>query len=713
MMLRRKTLAMLAALSLAAGAAACGDTDDPSPTPLPDAGEDVGPDAELDTDPNPDVEEDVDVDPDPDADVDPDPIVAPTPGDLVITELMKQPTEVAAFEGQWVELLNTSDAELELEGCALGSSSLDEAVVIGESLTVESGGYLTLAASANAGFDADFILEGLVLAEGEGSVSLDCDGTTITEVVYDAGESYPSVAGASLSRDPAFNGATDDSGDYWCAATAAYNGADLGTPGAVNPSCIEGPDASAAIADLLLNGPGDDGKLIEGATVTYVRPMVGVDDAGFFVQSRPEGPALFVAVAEGEEMPVEVNDVVSFLATSVVSNGGATWVDGFESLTVDASNGDRDALVTDLTAATDLITSLNSYTHRIVSASMTISGDLLTFAGPGHQAYPVATEGVAEGAQLRMATELRQAFGLESGCEIDLSMTPLWRFEETAQFMVYDATEIDVSECPELSVVSATSTSATQVELVLTRALGPILADGSQFTIEGLTVTGAVVDGPKVILTTEEQTSAAEYTVELDDSLTDIFGATIAADASATFTGFVALELVISEVMARFTGGNGDPGEFIELYNPGTEDFDLSGCLLKRDSSSSNEMEIDAGVIVPAGGYTLFASSANAGASLTVAQELGFGLNNGSMIYWIECAGEVLDEIATPGPQLGRSFQKDVNRLVTPNPAGSYSTDVWCFTPGAEGDEYVVHINANDEAELKFGTPGTANLACD
>ena len=33
------------------------------------------------------------------------------------------------------------------------------------------------------------------------------------------------------------NAVDNDDGSNWCAATAAYNGADLGTPGAANPTC--------------------------------------------------------------------------------------------------------------------------------------------------------------------------------------------------------------------------------------------------------------------------------------------------------------------------------------------------------------------------------------------------------------------------------------------------------------------------------------------
>ncbi|RDV38351.1 lamin tail domain-containing protein [Bradymonadaceae bacterium TMQ3] len=708
MMLRRKTLAMLAALSLAAGAAACGDTDDPSPTPLPDAGEDVGPDAELDVEPDPDVEEDVG----PDADVDPEPAVAPTPGDLVITEVMKQPTEVSAVEGQWVELFNTSDAELELEGCLLGSSELDEGVLIAESLTVVSGGYLTLAASANAGFDADLVLSGLRLSEAEGSVTLECDGETITEVAYDAGESYPAVAGASLSRDPAFNGATDNSGDYWCAATAAYNGADLGTPGAANPSCDggSGDTGSAQIADLLANGPGDDGKMIEGVTVTYVRPLVGSESAGFFVQASAGGPALFVAVAEGEVMPVEVNDVVDFRVLTVDSFGSSTWADSFDSLNVNAGAGNREALITDLTGAADLITDLDSYAHRLVRAELTITGELETFAGAGHQAYSVSNGAVGgdDDVKLRMPTELRESLGLAVGCDVDVTATPLWRFDATAQFMAYNSSELSVENCPALSVVSATATSITTVQLVLSRALGPINSDGSEFTIAGLAVTAAEANGPMVTLTTAEQTSMADYTVELADTLTDIFGDTIPADASASFTGFSSLSVVFSEIMTRFTGGGGDPGEYIELFNSGASAFDLSGCLLTRDAATNNEMVLADGLEIPAGGYVLFVSSDTI-PELTSAQTLELPLGNSGGTYALSCASQELDRVTVTSSTvaLGISYQKDVTKLGTPNPDGAAPSDSWCLTPEDAANQF-----ATFETELKYGTPGTANLAC-
>ncbi|WP_158542653.1 lamin tail domain-containing protein [Lujinxingia litoralis] len=706
MMLRRNTLAMLAALSLAAGAAACGGTDDPS---NPDVGEDAGPDVELDGDVIPDADEDTG----PDADVDLGPPTMPeSAGQVLITEVMKQPTETSAVEGQWIELFNTTDSDLALEGCELESSELDEPVAIAGELTIDAQGYLTVARSANAGFDADLVLDGLVLAEGAGAVALMCDGVTIARVDYDAGETYPSQAGASLSRDPAFDGSSGDDASYWCAATAAYNGADLGTPGAANPSCDggSGDTGSAQIADLLANGPGDDGKMIEGVTVTYVRPLVGDESAGFFVQASAGGPALFVAVAEGEAMPVEVNDVVDFRVLTVDSFGSSTWADSFDSLNVNAGAGNREALITDLTGAADLITDLDSYAHRLVSAELTITGELETFAGAGHQAYSVSNGAVGgdDDVKLRMPTELRESLGLAVGCDVDVTATPLWRFDATAQFMAYNSSELSVENCPALSVVSATATSTTTVQLVLSRALGPINSDGSEFTIAGLAVTAAEANGPMVTLTTAEQTSMADYTVELADTLTDIFGDTIPADASASFTGFSSLSVVFSEIMTRFTGGGGDPGEYIELFNSGASAFDLSGCLLTRDAATNNEMVLADGLEIPAGGYVLFVSSDTI-PELTSAQTLELPLGNSGGTYALSCAGQELDRLTVTSSTvaLGISYQKDVTKLGTPNPDGAAPSDSWCLTPEDAANQF-----ATFETELKYGTPGTANLAC-
>lgn len=77
-------------------------------------------------------------------------------------------------------------------------------------------------------------------------------------------------------------------------------------------------------------------------------------------------------------------------------------------------------------------------------------------------------------------------------------------------------------------------------------------------------------------------------------------GATDAAAAGA---------LVINEVMPSNTAacadGFGEFDDWVELYNPGAADLDLTGYTVTDDTAMPTRMTLPAGVVVPARGYKL------------------------------------------------------------------------------------------------------------
>ncbi|MBI2372654.1 MAG: 5'-nucleotidase C-terminal domain-containing protein [Deltaproteobacteria bacterium] len=163
------------------------------------------------------------------------------PGDLIITEIMKDPTSVTDAAGEWFEIHNPTTLRFDLIGCDLYDLGSD-VYTFATSFVIEPGQYATLASSAAPGFTPDFVYSGFQLANADDEVVISCPATggsvDVDFVLYDNGPTFPDLVGASM-----FLGseATDvdlnDDGANWCAAVAIYNGTDKGSPGAANPNC--------------------------------------------------------------------------------------------------------------------------------------------------------------------------------------------------------------------------------------------------------------------------------------------------------------------------------------------------------------------------------------------------------------------------------------------------------------------------------------------
>jgi len=161
--------------------------------------------------------------------------------DVIITEIMADPRTVPAAEGEWFELHNPrTDVTWDLTGCVLLDAGSD-AHIIGGPLTIPPGGFAALARGTAPGFIPSYVYANVALDPAHDQVTLGCGGQLIHTVAW----SSPLPEGRALSLDPsAFQQAVTAPGD-WCPATTLYNG-DYGTPGAVNPPCVEAFEQTVA-----------------------------------------------------------------------------------------------------------------------------------------------------------------------------------------------------------------------------------------------------------------------------------------------------------------------------------------------------------------------------------------------------------------------------------------------------------------------------------
>jgi hypothetical protein len=168
----------------------------------------------------------------------------PLVGEIVISEIMTNPSAVSDGNGEWFELVNVTEYLLNLEGCSVqGTNDTPSIITTGGALLAAPGVEMLFVRNENeeenGGLKGDYAYSGLTLGNGEDSLSLHCGDTLIDEVTWDDGLTFPDPAGSSMQLDAgSIDAAINDSGEHWCAAEEPYGDlGDLGTPGAANALC--------------------------------------------------------------------------------------------------------------------------------------------------------------------------------------------------------------------------------------------------------------------------------------------------------------------------------------------------------------------------------------------------------------------------------------------------------------------------------------------
>lgn len=157
-------------------------------------------------------------------------------GDIVINEMMIDPSTVSDATGEWIELYNSTANLLNLRDCVVSDLGSDSHAIKSD-LLIAPNGFVTLAKSASPGFTPDYVLDtGFALDNTGDEVIVTCNLTEIDRVVYD-NINFTIPTGASLSLSSTTQDASsNDAAAAWCAASSSYNG-DNGTPGSDNGAC--------------------------------------------------------------------------------------------------------------------------------------------------------------------------------------------------------------------------------------------------------------------------------------------------------------------------------------------------------------------------------------------------------------------------------------------------------------------------------------------
>lgn len=174
-------------------------------------------------------------------------LAVPQSGQVVITEIMKDPSSVADTRGEYFEVWNALPWRVNLEGWTISDDSGASHVINtgGAGLRMGPGKYLILGNSSdpalNGGVQVDYAWSSFSLGNGADQIQLTKpDGTVVDRVAYDDGVLWPDAAGRSLSlRVTGRNVMSNDDPTNWCSSSSAISvtNADMGTPRRDNDIC--------------------------------------------------------------------------------------------------------------------------------------------------------------------------------------------------------------------------------------------------------------------------------------------------------------------------------------------------------------------------------------------------------------------------------------------------------------------------------------------
>ncbi len=144
-------------------------------------------------------------------------------GDILLTEVMPDPKLVSDTDGEWIELYNTTESPISLDG-------LSEPCEIASAVAIGPGEHLVLAKKSDSSINGG--IEGAVqcsisLTNSAGTKRVSGQGVTTDTFSYGTPKS-----GKSIQR--SFDGVYSD---VSCDSVSEFGSGDLGTPGSVNGAC--------------------------------------------------------------------------------------------------------------------------------------------------------------------------------------------------------------------------------------------------------------------------------------------------------------------------------------------------------------------------------------------------------------------------------------------------------------------------------------------
>ncbi|MEP4195853.1 MAG: ExeM/NucH family extracellular endonuclease [Aliishimia sp.] len=157
---------------------------------------------------------------------------------IVVTEVMQNPSAVSDGSGEWFEIYNASGYDVDISGWTVADNDTDSFTISSDApLIIADGSYLVLGNNAdtasNGGVSVAYEYSGMFLSNSSDELVLtDTLDREVDRVEWDDGATFPDPNGSSMALlDPSLD---NNDGANWQQSTQAFGDGDFGTPGARN-----------------------------------------------------------------------------------------------------------------------------------------------------------------------------------------------------------------------------------------------------------------------------------------------------------------------------------------------------------------------------------------------------------------------------------------------------------------------------------------------
>jgi len=154
------------------------------------------------------------------------------PGNLLISEVMANPSAVSDSNGEWFELFNASSRVIDLDGLIISDENSNfHEISSSEPLLIAPGEYFVLGRNndftTNGGFTADYIYTGISLSNTVDQIIISSADSEITRIDY-SGLPFGS---SGISAELISQVISPNSSHYQLTENFTYGAGDFGTPG--------------------------------------------------------------------------------------------------------------------------------------------------------------------------------------------------------------------------------------------------------------------------------------------------------------------------------------------------------------------------------------------------------------------------------------------------------------------------------------------------
>ncbi len=294
-------------------------------------------------------------------------------GQILINEVMYDPSVSGDINGEWFELYNAGATPVDINGWEIRDDETEDDPSDTERHTISNSGGLSIASkgflvlgrnsdkSQNGGVTVHYVYSTVNLSNStDGLILADTNGDVQDKVVWGSANDFPDPSNrASIAlkgaegtpgTDPSSNVLDNNVGSNWCISTKPIEGGvDAGTPGGENSDCLLTPAYTGEIWGIQGSGAVSPHVRAESVT-TNDNVVTAVGAGGFFMQtpaSRSDNDpdtSDGIFVVHSGSPTVVVGDQVDVSGTVEERFGFTRFASG-ATVTMDASNQPLPAFV--------------------------------------------------------------------------------------------------------------------------------------------------------------------------------------------------------------------------------------------------------------------------------------------------------------------------------------------------------------------------------